>query len=250
MPTRNQKRTEYVLQGSVIVSNQHLDTIYANQGPSAAVLRDAGIADMVRYDNALVTDVHILRIDYPTIHFILRFKTDRFTPKRWESFGLYPSEGIEPIAFNAAERMHIAMELLMHEFEFLSNDEEELEVFPQKNGGDDAFLSHLTTSMYGTVNMADVKYVDVRVDDSLHFPRFFADIDPVYGTEIRELTAEQALQLGNELRSVSARIKGWESIVTLCQTGGQPFQRLIEHESQNAWFREVKDQLQRGKTQR
>ena len=239
MTTKNQKSTEYVLKGNVIS-----DELIKNPSISVAigalkslVQFDAGLTDMLKYDNPTVVDIAILGVDAPTIHFVLRFTTAKpLTHARWESFGYHPIEGNQLFDFSKAERMHIAVELLMHQFEFLTNDEEQLEVFPVNNAFDQIGIAHLTPNMYGTVTMADVQYVDVRVDDGAGFPRFYADIDPVYGTQTRELTAEKALELGRELTKVSARIKDWESIIEICKKGGADFQRMVEFESRSEWF--------------
>jgi len=254
MTTKNQKSTEYVLKGNVIS-----DELIKNPSISveigalkSLVQLDAGLTDMLKYDNAIVVDIAILGVDAPTIHFVLRFTTAKpLTYARWESFGYHPMiwkgsleslvqlEGNQLFDFSKVERMHIAVELLMHQFEFLTNDEEQLEVFPVNKAFDQIGIAHLTPNMYGTVTMADTHYVDVRVDDGAGFPRFYADIDPVYGSQIRELTAEQALELGNQLKKISARIKDWESIIEICKKGGADFQRMVEFESRSKWFAKV-----------
>ena len=232
MTTKNQKSTEYVLKGNVIS-----DELIKNPSISveigalkSLVQLDAGLTDMLKYDNATVVDIAILGVDAPTIRFVLRFTTAKpLTHARWESFGYHPIEGNQLFDFNKIERMNIAVELLMHQFEFLTNDEERLEVFPVNNAFDQIGIAHLTPTMYGTV----------RVDDGAGFPRFYADIDPIYGTQTRELTAEKALELGRELTKVSARIKDWESIIEICKKGGADFQRMVEFESRSEWFAKV-----------
>ena len=245
MTTKNQKSTEYVLKGNVIsdelIKNPEAYFISATTGALKTLVQfDAGLTDMLKYDNAIVVDIAILGVDAPTIHFVLRFTTAKpLTYARWESFGYHPIEVNQLFDFSKVERMHIAVELLMHQFEFLTNDEEQLEVFPVNKAFDQIGIAHLTPNMYGTVTMADTHYVDVRVDDGAGFPRFYADIDPVYGSQIRELTAEQALELGNQLKKISARIKDWESIIEICKKGGADFQRMVEFESRSKWFAKV-----------